>query len=97
MKYHIIYMTLFKFCNVLIFDDNDLLIKVFKYFFEVSCKILISGKWTNAKNEKDSTTNDDSLSRPVDEMMITSYLQIREFVYLNMNFKHSSKKECDNS
>ncbi len=43
-------------------------------------------------NEKDSTTNDDSLSRPVDEMMITSYLQIREFVYLNMNFKHSSKR-----
>ena len=41
---------------------------------------------------KDSTTIDDIHSRPVDEMMITSYLQIREFVYLNMNFKHSSKR-----
>ena len=47
-------------------------------------------KWTNAK--KDKTIIDDSLSRLDNEMMITSYLQIREIVYSNMNFKHNARK-----
>ena len=44
------------------------------------------------KCQKDNTTIDDSISRLDDEMMITSYLQIREIVYSNMNFKHNARK-----
>ena len=58
--------------------------------FNVSWNTSILGKMD--KCQKDNTTIDDSISRLDDEMMITSYLQIREIVYSNMNFKHNARK-----